>query len=158
MAKFSVGDSVRIKNVGSKYSSYYSFFEENDAPYDIAARFSHENYPKDNYFKDEEFVVVFVGSHISDDCTIYAVCKKSDLENGPVFLFGGRGLAYFAEKTYRVPVNVDFLVDVKTGSENSAEDIAVRTICDELDHSTVLRKWLDSIDVYAEIKEVDAIE
>lgn len=158
MAKFSVGDSVRIKNVGSRYGSYHSFFEENAAPYDIAARFSHENYPRDCYFKDNEFVVVFVGNHLTEDCTIYAVCKKSNLEHGPVFLFGERGLEYFAEKAYRVPVSVDFLVDVESVSEDSAEDIAVRTICDELDHSTVLRKWLDSIDVHAEIKEVDAIE
>ena len=87
-----VGDIVRITDCGQLYTTYISWFKENEVDIDIAARYAYANEVNPSMSVDYE--VLAVGQHVNDGATLYAIAQKSEVIYGgnPVYLIGGRGV------------------------------------------------------------------
>ena len=87
-----VGDIVRIADCGQLYTTYISWFKENEVDIDIAARYAYAN--EVNPPMNVDYEVVAVGQHINNSATLYAIAQKSEVIYGgnPVYLIGGRGV------------------------------------------------------------------
>ena len=87
---FKIGDEVKIIDHGQSYTSYNSWFKENNIDVDIAARYA---FCSTDYFSYEKFVIVAKGKHINDENrVIYAITPAQNSNLKPVFLFGEKGL------------------------------------------------------------------
>lgn len=88
-----VNDFVEIVDVGQLYSTYFSWFKENNVDIDIAARYtySRESNPSTcGYYR-----VLAIGKHNEDNNRImYAITKEEDYVHGPspVYLIDNRGI------------------------------------------------------------------
>lgn len=87
-----VGDIVRITDCGQLYTTYLSWFKENNVDIDIAARYAYAN--EVNPPTSVDYEVVAVGQHVNNSSTLYAIAQKSEVIYGenPVYLIGGRGV------------------------------------------------------------------
>lgn len=87
---FKIGDEVRIIDNGWSYTSYSSWFKENNVDIDIAARYA---FCSTDYSSYEKFIIVAKGKHINDENrVIYAITPAQNSNLKPVFLFGEKGL------------------------------------------------------------------
>lgn len=152
MAKFKVGEAVRVIDIGCRYSSYYNFWEENSAPYSLAARYAHCSNMRDNYFEDHPFRVVFVGAHM-DGFQIYAICAEDASASGPIFLFNGNGLESAEVRAYKVPVRAGFWIEVEATNSDEAGEKAVRMVEDAINEGEI-DPWMDYLGVDGDIEEV----
>lgn len=152
MAKFKVGEAVRVIDVGYIYSSYYSFWAENSAPYSLAARYAHYSNMHDNYFEDRSFRVVFVGAH-TDGFPIYAICAENVPASGPIFLFNGNGLESAEVRAFKVPVRAEFWIEVEATNSYEAGEKAVRMVEDAINEGEI-DPWMDYLGVDGDVEEV----
>lgn len=83
--KIKVGDDVAIVNAGELYSTYYSFFEENDLSLNIAARYAFRG-EASTMFKHR---VIYIGKHNKDVEDVYVIENKL---NKTIYLIGRKGI------------------------------------------------------------------
>lgn len=87
-----VNDFVELVDVEELYSTYFSWFKENNIDLDIAARYA---YTKGNPSISGYYRVLAIGKHIYEDgVTVYAITKEEDHVQGasPVYLVNNRGI------------------------------------------------------------------
>jgi hypothetical protein len=88
---FRVGDKVYIINDKQYYDSYADWFEENNVPVKIAAKYAFDQaFVRD--FDSEGYKVLAVGEHKGGDGKLYAI-QLFNSSFSPVYLFNEKGLS-----------------------------------------------------------------
>lgn len=88
-----VNDFVELVDVGQLYSTYFTWFKENNVDVDIAARYAYAR--EGNPSTCGHYRVLAIGKHNDDDdVTMYAITKGEGYVNGagPVYLVNNRGI------------------------------------------------------------------
>ena len=88
-----VNDFVELVDVGQLYSTYFTWFKENNVDIDVAARYVYAR--ESNPSTCGDYRVLAVGKHIDDDSmAIYAITKEEGYIQGasPVYLVNDRGI------------------------------------------------------------------
>lgn len=88
--KFKIGDRVCVVKDKQYYDSYVDWFEENNVPVKIAAKYAFDR----EFIYDSEFEVyevLAVGKHRGGDGHLYAI-QHLNSSFSPVYLFNERGL------------------------------------------------------------------
>lgn len=89
--KFKIGDKVRVINDKQYYDSYADWFEENNIPVKIAAKYAFDQaFVRD--FDSEGYEVLAVGEHKGGDGKLYAI-QLFNSSFSPVYLFNEKGLS-----------------------------------------------------------------
>lgn len=155
MAKFKVGDIVKVRNDGFRYGSYFRFFERNGAPYEVAARFQHNSTVGAEYFNSKLFEVVFIGKHEDEDTTICAISEQKHPDFAPVYLFGEKGLELCEKRSYRVDVEATFCVHVESYDHEGAIDAANRLVRDSIGGTVLMSELIEVLPLDVEEVEDD---
>lgn len=87
-----VGDLVELVDAGQLYTTYPSWFKENNVDIEIAAKYAYgnERSPSTTVY----YYVLAIGKHNADDVTMYAITQKNTTFFGgnPVYLINERGI------------------------------------------------------------------
>ena len=87
-----VGDLVELVDAGQLYTTYPSWFKENNVDIDIAAKYAYasEHSPSTKAY----YYVLAIGKHCTDDVAMYAITQKNETIFGgsPVYLVNERGI------------------------------------------------------------------
>ena len=89
-----VGDKVKIVDVGKSYSTYCSWFKENNVDVDIVARYQYGRFLESvSHVEEMEFKVLAKGEHESEDKMLYAI----ESPGCGVYLIGEDGIKKVTE-------------------------------------------------------------
>lgn len=87
-----VGDLVELVDAGQLYTTYPSWFKENNVDVDIAAKYAYasERSPSTKAY----YYVLAIGKHCADGVAMYAITQKNETIFGdsPVYLVDERGI------------------------------------------------------------------
>lgn len=87
-----VGDLVELVDAGQLYTTYPSWFKENNVDIDIAAKYAYanENSPSTKTY----YYILATGKHHTSNIAMYAIVQKNETTFGgnPVYLIGERGI------------------------------------------------------------------
>ena len=87
-----VGDIVELVDAGQLYTTYPSWFKENNVDIDIAAKYAYasEHSPSTK----GHYCILAIGKHCTDDIAMYAIIQKNETIFGgsPVYLVNERGI------------------------------------------------------------------
>lgn len=84
-----VGDIVELIDAGQLYTTYHTWFKENNVDIDIAARYDYAG--EVNLSTREFYRVLAIGKHSESDVMMYAITQKDEV------LFGGN-LVYLVDE------------------------------------------------------------
>lgn len=122
MARFNVGDLVRVVDEGERYPGYDGFFESNNAPYDMAMRYAYGAKMTQSDFDGRVFEVIFHGRHEKNGSNIYLI-RELENKRAPIYMFTEFGLKPAKRNMYRVPIHVEADVFVEAWDEDDADNI-----------------------------------
>lgn len=89
-----VGDLVELVDAGQLYTTYPSWFKENNVDIDIAAKYAYAS--KHSPSTKAYYYVLAIGKHCTDDVAMYAITQKNETIFGgsPVYLVNERGIKH----------------------------------------------------------------
>ena len=86
---FKVGDRVKVTHPGLSYQTYYDWFEENQIPVSVAARYAYGQSVKQN----TSGIIKFIGKHRSEkDKILYLIESDQTWQSQPFYLVEASGL------------------------------------------------------------------
>lgn len=88
--EFKVGDKVKVRNWGKKYSTYAEWFKESDNM-DLAPYYCYGVHELSSDEIDSEYTIKAIYPHSYNDNIIYAICVYGDVNNG-IYLIEENGL------------------------------------------------------------------
>lgn len=116
MSKFNIGDLVRVVNPGRSYSTYSAFFELNNAPISIAAKYAYgEALGRVYDVNDTAFEIRFVGKHEMSSLDLYIICAVNEM--GPYYMVDEEGLDEWS-RTYIIPVSFTVQADMVVNAKD----------------------------------------
>lgn len=87
-----IGDLVELVDAGQLYTTYPSWFKENNVDIDIAAKYAYasEHSPSTKIY----YYILAIGKHCTDDVAVYAIAQRNETSLGgnPVYLVNERGI------------------------------------------------------------------
>jgi hypothetical protein len=125
MARFEIGDRVRVVDPGEGYTTYADFFDYNGIPVVAAARYSYSR-SVDQYedWRNTEYIVQYIGKHENCNDTLYVIGVDTDWS--PLYLIGEGGLKEVRRK-YIVPVRFYVEADIEV-EEGNITDAIIRAL------------------------------
>lgn len=93
---FKIGDVVKVKDMGRKYTTYADWFEEQDISPSVAARYKYGS--NDRLDLNQTYKVIAIGKHgASNDVLVLIEVINKWGTDGAVYLFGEEGLKFNAK-------------------------------------------------------------